>query len=64
MSDREKIIRAYGILWRCSSTDRMVHDARQVLRDGLTTEEKMRGVKLAIELYQAPSEDEVLRLGE
>lgn len=54
-----RVQQAYGALWRClKSTEPQVHEARRLLREVLTFEERKAGVEWAIKAFGPVSDME------
>jgi len=52
--------KAYGLLWRTSSSDPRVNEARQILLAGMNKDGQRRGIAYAVEKYGAMTDHEAL----
>ncbi len=64
MTDKEAIIKAYGILWREVCPSKKTNAARRILRDRLTVEDRRKGVRFALKSCGDVSDSELLLMEE
>jgi hypothetical protein len=60
MTDREIMIRVYGLLWRSASDESFTHKARAEIREVLTRDEQRDGVAWVIKTFGGMSTSELI----
>jgi hypothetical protein len=54
--------RAYGILWRTLTDNKLVHAARKELLDSLSFEERKAGIEWAVKIFGPVTTNEIVAL--